>query len=145
MMFRRNNNRGFTLIELLVVIAIIAIMAAALMPAISSSLDRARVTECRSNLTHLAIALRMYYNDQGGYPPTLAALFEGGFITDDSLLCCTKTGAEYYYDPPTRKDPVDAAVAACVNPTIPEGQRPHSFRNSLLILQKGGKIVEVGR
>ncbi len=136
---------GFTLIELLVVIAIIAIMAATLMPAISSSLDRSRVTECRSHLTHLAIALRMYYNDQGAYPPTLSALLETGFITDDSLLRCTKTGAEYYYRPPSTKDSVATTVAACVDPATAQGQRPHSFRNSLLVLQKGGKIVEVGR
>ena len=142
---RMTNKRGFTLIELLVVIAIIAIMAATLMPAISSSLDRSRVTECRSHLTHLAIALRMYYNDQGGYPPTLSALLQTGFITDDSLMRCTKTGAEYYYHSPTTDDLVEASVAACVDPATPEGQRPHSFRNSLLTLQKGGKIVEVGR
>ncbi len=144
-MLKITSKYGFTLIELLVVIAIIAIMAATLMPAISSSLDRSRVTECRSHLTHMAIALRMYYNDQGAYPPTLSALLETGFITDDSLLCCTKTGAEYYYRPPTPKDSVETTVAACVDPAIPQGRRPHSFRNSLLVLQKGGKIVEVGR
>jgi len=144
-MLRITNNCGFTLIELLVVIAIIAVLSAALMPAISSSLDRSRVTQCRSNLTHLAIALRMYYNDQGDYPPSLSALLDAGFITDDSLLRCTKTGAEYYYCPPTRKDSVDTTVAACVDPATPEGQRPHSFRHSLLGLQKGGKIVEGGR
>ena len=92
-MLRITNNCGFTLIELLVVIAIIAILSAALMPAISSSLDGSRVTQCRSNLTHVAIALRMYYNDQGDYPPSLSALLDAGFITDDSLLRCTSHSA----------------------------------------------------
>ena len=145
MLRKLSNNFGFTLIELLVVIAIIAILAATLMPAIPTSLDRSRVTECRSNLTHIAIALGMYYDDQGNYPPSLRALVDTGFITDDSMLCCTKTGAEYYYCQPTVGDSVATTVAACVDPAIPKGQRPHSFRNSLLVLQKGGKIVEVGR
>ncbi len=142
---RMNSNCGFTLIELLVVIAIIAILSAALMPAVSSSLDRSRVNQCHSNLTHVAIGLRMCYNDQGGYPPTLSALLEAGFITDDSLLCCTKTGAQYYYHPPLPDDSVDTVVVACVDPATPSGQRPHSFRHSFLVLHKGGKIVEVGR
>jgi len=137
------SNRGFTLIELLVVIAIIAIMAAGLMPAVSSSLNRSRVTQCRSNLTHLAIALRMYHNDQGAYPPALGALVETDFITDVELTRCTKTGADYFYRPPASGDPSKATVAACVSPQTSPGQRPHSFRNSLLILQKGGRIVEV--
>lgn len=144
-MLRPKKTNGFTLIELLVVIAIIAILAASLMPAISSSLDRSRVTQCRSNLTHLSIALRMYYSDQGGYPPELSALLDTGFITDDTLLRCTKTGAEYYYSRPKPGGPIDSTVAACVDPETPAGQRPHSYRHSLVLLQRGGKIVEVGR
>ena len=144
-MTRRNSDGGFTLIELLVVIAIIAILSAAILPAIPAALDRSRVNTCRSNLTHISIALRMYYNDQGGYPPELAALHQTGFITDDTLLLCTKTGAPYYYEVPQPGEAVDSTVAACVDPKTPAGQRPHSFRNSLVILQRGGKILEVGR
>jgi type II secretion system protein G len=137
--------RGFTLIELLVVIAIIAILSAALLPAISSSLDRARVTECRSNLTHVALALRMYYTDHGAYPRTLDALALTGLVTDDTLLRCTRTGAYYYYVPPPPGAPLDSTLAACTDPTTPAGQRPHDFRQSLLVLEKSGKIVEKGR
>ncbi len=136
---------GFTRIERLVVIAMIAIMAAALMPAVSSATDRARVTECRSNLTHIAIALRMYYNDQGAWPPDLEALYEAGFITDPSLLVCTKTGAHYHYARPGEGTPTDEIVCACVDPDTPDGERPHSFHHSMVGLQKGGRLIEIGR
>ncbi len=137
--------RGITLIELLVVIAIIAILAATLMPALPAATDRSRVTECRSNLTQIALALRMYYNDQGSYPDSLQRLARAGFITDDSVLLCTKTGAPYFYDRPTPETPADRVIAACVDPHTPDGRRPHAYHHSLVTLQKGAKLVEVGR
>jgi prepilin-type N-terminal cleavage/methylation domain-containing protein len=139
---RRRASRGFTLIELLVVIAIIAILSATLMPALSSATDRSRVTECRANLTHVAMALRMYFDDYGRYPEALPQVAAGGYVTDDGLLRCTKTGDWYYYAPPDSRTPPEATVVACVALTTPAGQRPHAYRTSLVLLQRGGKIVE---
>jgi len=56
-------SRGFTLIELLVVIAIIAILAAILFPVFAKAREKARQSQCMSNMKNLALALRMYSSD----------------------------------------------------------------------------------
>ena len=54
---------GFTLIELLVVIAIIAILAAMLLPALSSARERARSSDCLTKVKNLALWANMYADD----------------------------------------------------------------------------------
>jgi len=57
------SSRGFTLIELLVVIAIIAILAAILFPVFARAREKARQTQCVSNLKQIALGWMMYAGD----------------------------------------------------------------------------------
>lgn len=69
--------QAFTLIELLVVMAIIAILAALVLPALSSSLEVSRRAACASNIRQLAIANHTYAADHQTFVAAAADVWSG--------------------------------------------------------------------
>lgn len=66
---RKTERGGFTLVELLVVVAMIAMLAALLLPALSTAREKGKSAVCQSNLKQLGIAFAMYWNDYNDYLP----------------------------------------------------------------------------
>ncbi|MCL5282349.1 MAG: type II secretion system GspH family protein [Planctomycetes bacterium] len=83
------NQQAFTLIELLVVIAIIALLMAALVPALGAARKHARSVACQSNLRQWGAALALYTTDHQGHLPTDTSgdsglwLLRGVFLAHD--------------------------------------------------------------
>lgn len=65
----REHGKGFTLIELLVVMAIIAILAAMLLPALSSARRKAHTIQCVNNLRQLGQVTFLYCQSYDDYLP----------------------------------------------------------------------------
>ena len=66
--FRKS--KGFTLVELLVVMAIIAVLAALLLPVVSTAKSKARLTTCLDNLRQINLGVRMYADDSHDASPS---------------------------------------------------------------------------
>jgi len=61
-------NKGFTLVELLVVVSLIGVLATLVLANLNSGRQRVRDAQRKSDVRNIQTALRLYYNDNAGYP-----------------------------------------------------------------------------
>ena len=71
---KKHRQAGFTLIELLVVLAVIATLLSLVAPHYMGSVDKAKETVLKENLSTLRSTLDKYYADTGQYPEALDEL-----------------------------------------------------------------------
>ena len=98
---------AFTLIELLVVAGIVALLAALLLPALTTARSSARIAQCQGNLRQIGMAIYSYcqhyggcipavtpsptnqvWNDAAGAPDGLGVLVTQSYLAEPSALFC---------------------------------------------------------
>jgi type II secretory pathway pseudopilin PulG len=133
-------SRGFTLIELLVIIAGIGILAAILVPAVTSALERTRATNDLSNLRQIGLAMQLYFNDKDGVAPVINAA-PGIGTTASPVICpnyiATKRVFQSQFDKRANSEADTAPVSYSVNANIytaSAGNRWEYGQNSVAVV-----------
>jgi prepilin-type N-terminal cleavage/methylation domain-containing protein len=109
----RNLSKGFTLIELLVVIAIIGVLASTVLTSVNSARIKARDARRKADLRQISLALELYYDAYGAYPPHRPSNSCGGNRADWATSLCTNsnwltTDANFLsFLPTVSKDPIN--------------------------------------
>ena len=70
----RRGEKGFTLIELLIVVAILGILAAVIIPNISTFMGTGNLSAARTEAENVKTAALAYYADNSDWPGTSADL-----------------------------------------------------------------------
>ena len=89
---------AFTLIELLVVIAIIGLLASMLLPTLSKAKERAKRTQCLSQVRQIQLAIQMYADDHDDYLPPRS--YQSGAVWMDRMQ-------SYHQNPSVLRCPMD--------------------------------------
>ncbi len=118
-----NGCRAFTLTELVVVVGVIALLAAALLPALAQSKTKSLAIVCLSNMGQLQRGALLYANDNNDFLPKNYGLHQGGDST---------TGKPCW---------VDGSFAWGTNPGSPTGCETNPFYLGVNGLTGGNPVV----
>ena len=113
---RKNQNHlskksGFTLIEIILVVVIIGILAGIAIPRMGGKTEKAKISQAKSNITSLSMAIQEFEMINGNYPSSL-----------DQLLDESK-GGPFMEKKAIPKDPWDKPFTY----TTPGSHNNHSF------------------
>ncbi|HRH24899.1 MAG TPA: prepilin-type N-terminal cleavage/methylation domain-containing protein [Candidatus Paceibacterota bacterium] len=81
---KKSLSKGFTLLELLTVIAIIGLLASVVVVSINTSRTKARDSQRINDLRQIRIALELYYNENGYYPPAPCGYDCNGYFSSNT-------------------------------------------------------------
>ena len=71
-----NNQKGFSLVEIMIVLVILGSLIALISRNATDSLDKAKYSEGKMQISQIKDAITMYYSDCGFFPDQLSSLLE---------------------------------------------------------------------
>ncbi len=89
------NRKAFTLIEIIIVVILVGILAAIVIPQLSSSSDDARINAQATDIRAIQGQIHLYQAKVGSYPLNLAVLVPDYML---SLPTDPISGGAYVYD-----------------------------------------------
>ena len=87
-----------SLIEWLIVCMIIAVLTALLLPAVQQASSGGRRDQCKDHLKHIGMALYLYHEDYGSFPPAYIADKNGRPMHSWRVLILPYLGQQQIYD-----------------------------------------------
>lgn len=88
----RRRQPGFSMVEIIVVMGVIGIMCSIIFPVLAEARQKARVTQCGSQLRQIGQAMVMYDTDHNrdmeNYPDRLTHLHALGYVQNDRVFVC---------------------------------------------------------
>lgn len=106
MLNKRLGKKGFTLIEILFVVVIIGILAAIVIPRLTTTADTAKENACDANMAHINTQIEIYYFNEGSWPATDLDEMTPPDSYDyfpDGLPTCPVSGSAYEMDTTTHR------------------------------------------